>query len=116
MTKTITKPKEIYLRVSNIHWNEGPEKGYTGPKNFWFVFNADTYKLIKSDPINKFALFQVIENELEDSGEYGGIASDLLEFEWIHKEEFKDKKNYKRWGVRKGQDVEMIDYTDIKVV
>ena len=116
MSKTTTKPKEIYLRVHNIHWNEGPEKGYTGPKNFWFVFNSDVYKLIKSDPINKFALFQVIENELEDSGKYGGIASDLLEIEWVHKEEFKEKKNYKRWGVRKGQNIEVTDYTDIQVV
>ena len=116
MTKTTTKPKEIYLRVHNIHWNEGPEKGYTGPKNFWFVFNPDVYKLIKSDPINKFALFQVIENELEDSGKYGGIASDPLEIEWVHKEEFKEKKNYKRWGVRKGQNIEVTDYTDIQVV
>ena len=110
-----TKPKELYLRVSNIHWNEGPEEGYTGPKAFWFVVNADTYKACGDDPINKLALFQLIENELEDSGEYGGIVSDLLEFEWVHKEWLKDKNHFTHWGLKRDDSIEITDLTDIKL-
>lgn len=114
-TKTPTKPKELYLRISNIEWNEGPEEGYTGPEAFWFVVNEETYKKCGDDPVNKLALFQMIENELPDSGEYGGIASDGLEFEWIHKEWLKDKNHYTQWGLRKGSEIEVIDLTDIKL-
>lgn len=111
-TKTPTKPKEMYIRITNIHWSEGPEEGYTGPKAFWFVVSADTYKKVGSDPINKLALFQMIENELEDAGEYGGISSDLLEFEWIRPEELKDKKCYTKWGFKRGDTFECTDLTD----
>jgi hypothetical protein len=57
----------------------------------------------------------MIENELEDSSEYAGIASDLLEFEWVRPDQLKDKKSYKRWGFNKGDTFESIDLTDIKL-
>ena len=111
--QTPTKPKEMYVRITNIHWNEGP--AYKGPPAFWFVVTADTYKKCKSDPVHKLALFQKIENELEDSSEYAGIASDLLEFEWVRPDQFKDKTSYKLWGFRKGDTFESTDLTDIKL-
>ena len=114
-TKTTKKPKELYLRISNIEWNEGPEEGYTGPKAFWFIVNQETYKACGDDPVNKLALFQLIENELPNAGEYGGIAADGLEFEWVHKEWFKDENHYTRWGNKKGDSIQMIDLTDIKL-
>ena len=101
--------QDVYIRVHNIHWNEGPEEGYTGPESFWFVVDHDTYKRVKTDPINKLALFQEIENQLEDSGEYGGIVSDLLEFEFVLEEEFKDEDSIKRWGLKKGQNLQVTD-------
>jgi len=103
--------QDVYIRVSNIHWNEGPEQGYTGPESFWFVVSGDTYKQTKTDPINKLALFQEIENQLEDSGKYGGVVSDLLEFEFVLEEEFKDEQSIKRWKLKKGQDLEVTDLT-----
>ena len=57
----------------------------------------------------------MIENELEDSSEYAGIASDLLEFEWVRPDEFKDKASYKLWGFNKGDTLESTDLTDIKL-
>lgn len=109
---TKTKSKEIYIRVSNIEWNEGPEEGYTGPESFWFVITDKTYHEVKDDPINKLALFQEIENQLENPGEYGGIVSDGLEFEFVHPEWLKDHKHYKGWGLKKGDSIEVTDLTD----
>ena len=111
--QTPTKPKEMYVRITNIHWNEGPE--YKGPQAFWFVVTADTYKKVSSDPVHKLALFQKIENELEDASEYAGIASDLLEFEWVRPDQLKDKASFKRWGFNKGDTFECTELTDIKL-
>ena len=111
--QTPTKPKEMYVRISNIHWNEGPK--YKGPQAFWFVVTADTYKKCKSDPIHKLALFQTIENELPDASEYAGIASDLLEHEWVRPNQFKDQASYTRWGFNKGDTLASTDLTDIKL-
>lgn len=109
--KTACKNKEMYIRVTNIHWNEGPK--YKGPKSFWFVVNEQTYKNVKSDPINKMALFQMIDNELDDACEYAGVNSELLEFEFVRPEQLKQEEHYAKWGLHKGDTVSVTDLTDI---
>ena len=91
---------EVYIEVTNIHWNEGPT--YRGPKAFWFIIDEDTYPEVESDPIHKLALFQHIDNELKQSSRYAGVNSDQLEYNVYNLEQL--KKNFK-----KGTEFEMID-------
>lgn len=69
---------EIYIEVTGMEWNEGPK--YRGPKAFWFIVDFETFKEVEEDPIHKLALFQEIENQLEQSGKYAGINSDKLQW------------------------------------
>ena len=91
---------EVYIEVTNIHWNEGPI--YRGPKSFWFVVDESTYNEVEDDPIHGLALFQHIDNELEQSSKYAGVNSDQLECNVYNLEQL--KKDFK-----KGSEIEMID-------
>ena len=91
---------EVYIEVTNIHWNEGPT--YRGPKSFWFVVDESTYNEVEDDPSHGLALFQHIDNELEQSSKYAGVNSDQLEWNVYNLEQL--KKNFK-----KGSEIEMID-------
>jgi hypothetical protein len=90
---------EVYIEVTNIHWNEGP--AYRGPKSFWFILDESTYHEVESDPIHKLALFQHIDNQLEKSSKYAGVNSDLLEWDVYTPESFQKEYNQ--------VEVEMID-------
>ena len=91
---------EVYIEVTNIHWNEGPT--YRGPKSFWFVVDESTYNEVEDDPIHGLALFQHIDNELKQSSKYAGVNSDQLEWNVYNLEQL--KKDFK-----KGSEIEMID-------
>ena len=96
---------EVYLEVTGIEWMEGPK--YKGPKAFWFILDGDTYQEVQDDPIHKLALFQHIENELEQSSKYAGINSDKLQWNAYCEQHFKD-------AFEPGE-YEMIDLTEVKV-
>jgi len=104
-TTTINK-NEMFIRVSNIMWCEGPEEGYQGPKEFWFIIDKQMNKYLK-DPIHDLALFQEIDNLLDDASEYGGVSSDELECKVYTYEQLKEEFQ--------GQEMEMIDLTKEKV-
>jgi len=92
--------KELYIEVTNIQWNEGPT--YRGPASFWFIVDDTTYDSVEDDPIHGLALFQHIDNELEQSSKYAGVNSDQLEYNVYTWEQL--KKDFK-----KGTEIEMID-------
>ena len=87
----------VYVKVYNIHWNEGPEEGYTGPKEFWFVIDKWMYDSVKDDPINGLALFQEIDNQLDDCGLYGGVVSDRLKWKMYTHTQL--RKKYKKGSI-----------------
>jgi hypothetical protein len=91
---------ELYIEVTNIHWNEGPT--YRGPASFWFVVDESTYNEVEDDPIHGLALFQHIDNELKQSSKYAGVNSDRLEWNVYNHEQL--KKRFK-----KGTEFDMID-------
>ena len=92
--------KELYIEVTNVHWNEGP--AYRGPASFWFVVDESTYNEVEDDPIHGLALFQHIDNELPQSSKYAGVNSDQLEWNVYNLEQLKKQFN-------KGTEFEMID-------
>ena len=105
-TKEKIKFKEnYYVKVSNIHWNEGPK--YRGQKEFWFMITPSQYKSYGDDPVHKMALSQEIENLLPQAGNYGGICPDELECEiWDYTE---IRKTFPRYSI------EAVDLTDYAV-
>ena len=97
---------EVYLEVTGIEWMEGPK--YKGPKAFWFILDGDTYEEVQDDPIHKLALFQHIENELEQSSKYAGINSDKLQWS-VYSGNHLNKDTFDPC------EIEMIDLTEVKV-
>lgn len=96
MMKTKTNYKDNYfVKVTNIKWNEG--NPYRGQKEFWFMITPKQYNDYKDDIVHNMALFQEIENLLDNPGDYGGIVSDVLESE-IHDYSY-IKKNYPRFSI-----------------
>lgn len=96
MMKNKTKFKDnYYVRVTNIKWNEG--NPYKGQKEFWFMITPEQRKNHGDDIVHNMALFQEIENQLDNAGDYGGIASDALQSE-IYDYPY-IKSNYPRFSI-----------------
>ena len=91
---------EMYIEVTGIEWNEGP--AYRGPASFWFIVDESTYAEVEDDPIHGLALFQHIDNELEQSSKYAGVNSDQLEWNVCNHQQLKKH-------LKKGAEIDMID-------
>lgn len=97
--------ENYYVKVWNIHWNEGPK--YRGQKEFWFMITPSQYKSYGDDPIHKMALSQEIENLLPQAGKYAGICPNELECEiWDYKE---IRETFPRYSI------EAVDLTEYAV-
>ena len=97
MSKIDYNKPPVYLKVYNIEWTEGPDEGYQGPKEFWFIIDKWMFDSVKDDPIHGLALFQEIDNELDDAGHYAGVNSDKLK--WKVYSEAQLKKNFKKGSI-----------------